>query len=168
MGLHMCSIRKCVGSANVLESRCPDVGIYCCTPERVVLSIIWCNVLHMNAPMVLYGVPVVPGVRFAPVVRPGRLPSLDELHSADESAGSGLRCRNGFAFDAAATSAAETSRDAASDRCRGGRAHGPRPHWRSIARGWTPPQEHRRKACRGSSRCRRRPIHRPLHPRSAA
>ena len=66
----------------------------------------------MNAPMVLYGVPVVPGVRFAPVVRPGRLPSLDELHSADESAGSDCDAETAR-FDAAAASVAERLRDRA-------------------------------------------------------
>jgi phosphoenolpyruvate-protein phosphotransferase (PTS system enzyme I) len=33
---------------------------------------------------VLTGVPVVPGVRFAPVIRPGRLPDLDELDPGGE------------------------------------------------------------------------------------
>lgn len=86
--------------------------MYLFTPEYVVLSIIWCNVLHMNASMVLHGVPVVPGVRFAPVVRPGRLPSLDELHSADEFAGSDSDAETAR-FDAAATSVAERLRDRA-------------------------------------------------------
>jgi len=34
--------------------------------------------------IVLTGVPVVPGVRFAPVIRPGRLPDLDELDPGGE------------------------------------------------------------------------------------
>ena len=54
----------------------------------------------------------MPGVRFAPVVRPGRLPSLDELHSVDESAGSDCDAE-AARFDAAATSVAERLRDRA-------------------------------------------------------
>lgn len=49
-----------------------------------------CNLIHMSASSrsvslvapsgaVLTGVPVVPGVRFAPVIRPGRLPAIDDL-----------------------------------------------------------------------------------------
>lgn len=35
---------------------------------------------------VLHGVPVVPGVRYAPVIRPGRLPALDDLDPGGEVA----------------------------------------------------------------------------------
>ena len=70
------------------------------------------TVLHMNASTVLHGVPVVPGVRFAPVVRPGRLPPFDELHSVDESAGFDCDAETAR-FNAAASSVAERLRDRA-------------------------------------------------------
>ncbi len=38
----------------------------------------------LSAGAVLTGVPVVPGVRFAPVIRPGRLPALDDLDPGGE------------------------------------------------------------------------------------
>ncbi|MCG7594150.1 phosphoenolpyruvate--protein phosphotransferase [Mycobacterium sp. PSTR-4-N] len=61
------------------------------TPERVDLSMDSCNLVHMTATSlsssqateapaagtVLHGVPVVTGVAYAPVIRPGRLPEVD-------------------------------------------------------------------------------------------
>ena len=72
-------------------------------------------------------------------------------------------------FDAAATSVAERLRDRAAERpvprltC-----SRPRPHWRSIARGWTPPARASPKACRRVEPPLPPPTtHRPS-PRSAA
>jgi phosphoenolpyruvate-protein phosphotransferase (PTS system enzyme I) len=60
------------------------------TPVRVDLSIFSCNLFHMTTsspltslPTVLRGVPVVPGVQYAPVIRPGRLPAVDVASAAD-------------------------------------------------------------------------------------
>jgi len=65
----------------------------------------------MNASTVLHGVPVVPGVRFAPVIRPGRLPALDEI---DPGAPTGADCETEAArFDAATASVADRLRDRA-------------------------------------------------------
>ncbi|TGD89943.1 phosphoenolpyruvate--protein phosphotransferase [Mycolicibacterium sp. CH28] len=67
----------------------------CFTPVRVDLSMNCCNVVHMTASStptslgagrVLTGVPVVPGVRYAPVIRPGRLPAIDDLDPGGEVA----------------------------------------------------------------------------------
>ncbi|MGV9797630.1 phosphoenolpyruvate--protein phosphotransferase [Mycobacterium sp. NPDC003449] len=55
----------------------------CFTPERVDLSRVLSNLGHMSSTSpatslsVLHGVPVVPGVRYAPVIRPGRPPVPD-------------------------------------------------------------------------------------------
>ena len=40
----------------------------------------------LAAATVLTGVPVVPGVRFAPVIRPGRLPAIEDLDPGGEIA----------------------------------------------------------------------------------
>ncbi|ADT96816.1 phosphoenolpyruvate--protein phosphotransferase [Mycolicibacterium gilvum] len=56
------------------------------TLECVDLSTVSCNLVHMTATTpptslaagsVLHGVPVVPGVQYAPVIRPGKLPETD-------------------------------------------------------------------------------------------
>lgn len=66
----------------------------------------------MNPSTVLCGVPVVPGVRFAPVIRPGRLPVLDELNSAGESDGFDTEAETAR-FDVAATAVADRLRERA-------------------------------------------------------
>src|ERR1700760_4285843 len=50
-----------------------------------------CNLLHMTAPSaptslptVLHGVPVVAGVQYGRVIRPGRAPALDDVDAAPE------------------------------------------------------------------------------------
>ncbi|MGB7505665.1 MAG: phosphoenolpyruvate--protein phosphotransferase, partial [Mycobacterium sp.] len=64
------------------------------TPERVDLSTKSCNLLHMTASSsltspatdsstVLQGVPVVTGVQYGPVIRPGKLPDVDREATAD-------------------------------------------------------------------------------------
>ena len=72
-----------------------NVGMCCFTPVRVDLSTIRCNLVHMTASstptslgagQVLDGVPVVPGVRYAPVIRPGRLPAIEDLDPGGELA----------------------------------------------------------------------------------
>lgn len=66
----------------------------------------------MNASTVLCGVPVVPGVRFAPVIRPGRLPVLDELHPAAESVGADCEAETAR-FNAATATVADRLRERA-------------------------------------------------------
>ena len=61
---------------------------------------------------VLHGVPVVAGVAYAPVIRPGRLPAIEDLSSAavtDEADRPGEATR----FAAAATAVAARLRDRA-------------------------------------------------------
>src|SRR6476620_4046777 len=81
-------------------------------PDSMLISVVlllnmltcqWglCNLLHMTAssPLtslpsnatpapgagtVLHGVPVVAGVQYGPVIRPGRLPGLDDVDAAPE------------------------------------------------------------------------------------
>lgn len=55
---------------------------------------------------------MVPGVRFAPVIRPGRLPALDELHSVEVSGVADSEAETAR-FNAAATSVAERLRERA-------------------------------------------------------
>ncbi|ORA56539.1 phosphoenolpyruvate--protein phosphotransferase [Mycolicibacterium chubuense] len=91
------------------------------TPERVDLSTVSCNLVHMTATSslssqlqpgtVLHGVPVVAGVAYAPVIRPGRLPQVDvstlpEVPEADRAA-------EGERFTAAAATVAGRLRDRA-------------------------------------------------------
>ncbi len=61
---------------------------------------------------VLRGVPVVPGVRFAPVIRANRLPALDQLDPGGELAGPD-RAAEVARFSAAAASVAEQLRERA-------------------------------------------------------
>ncbi len=61
---------------------------------------------------VLTGVPVVPGVRFAPVIRPGRLPALDDLDPGGEVAEAD-RDAEAARFTAAAAAVADRLRDRA-------------------------------------------------------
>jgi phosphotransferase system enzyme I (PtsI) len=66
----------------------PLLDIFGFTPDHVDLSTHSSNLVHMTASSapashpsagaVLRGVPVVPGVQYAPVIRPGRLPVADE------------------------------------------------------------------------------------------
>ncbi len=67
---------------------------------------------QLSADTVLSGVPVVPGVRFAPVIRPGRLPALDELAPAAQL-GEGEREAEAVRFNAAATNVADRLRERA-------------------------------------------------------
>ncbi|KUI32798.1 phosphoenolpyruvate--protein phosphotransferase [Mycobacterium sp. IS-1496] len=97
------------------------------TTVRVDLSMVLSNLVHMTASSaptshdapqadgapagtVLHGVPVVPGVQYAPVIRPGRLPVVDdgaaELTEADRPA-------EAARFSAAATAVATRLRDRA-------------------------------------------------------
>ncbi|OBB54843.1 phosphoenolpyruvate--protein phosphotransferase [Mycolicibacterium monacense] len=90
------------------------------TPVRVDLSTLFSNLVHMTASSaptshatagtVLRGVPVVPGVQYAPVVRPGRLPVVEdtaaEIADADRPA-------EAARFSAAATAVATRLRDRA-------------------------------------------------------
>ena len=62
--------------------------------------------------MVLQGVPVVPGVRYAPVIRVSRLPGLDQLDAGDQIAEE-LRPAEAARFTAAAASVAQRLRDRA-------------------------------------------------------
>src|SRR6201991_2392750 len=107
-----------------------DVDIVGFTTVRVDLSRYSCNLLHMTASSpptsrlqdtdsagppagtVLRGVPVVAGVRYAPVIRPGRLPVLDSGPggaSIDEAA----RPEEAERFVAAAAAVATRLRDRA-------------------------------------------------------
>lgn len=61
---------------------------------------------------VLTGVPVVPGVRFAPVIRPGKLPPLEELEPGGEVA-EGERDAEAARFTAAAATVADRLRERA-------------------------------------------------------
>jgi phosphoenolpyruvate-protein phosphotransferase (PTS system enzyme I) len=61
---------------------------------------------------VLTGVPVVPGVRFAPVIRPGKLPPLEELDPGGEIA-EGDRDAEAARFTTAAATVADRLRDRA-------------------------------------------------------
>ena len=61
---------------------------------------------------VLTGVPVVPGVRFAPVIRPGRLPALDDLDPGGEIP-EDERQAEADRFSTAAATVAERLRDRA-------------------------------------------------------
>ena len=61
---------------------------------------------------VLQGVPVVPGVRYAPVIRVSRLPGLDQLDAGDQIAEE-LRPAEAARFTAAAASVAQRLRDRA-------------------------------------------------------
>ncbi|MBI3689823.1 MAG: phosphoenolpyruvate--protein phosphotransferase, partial [Mycolicibacterium aromaticivorans] len=90
----------------------------CFTPDRVDLSMDCCNVVHMTvsstptslgAGQVLRGVPVVPGVRYAPVIRPGRAPSVEELDSG-EQIGEEQRDSEASRFTAAASTVADRLR----------------------------------------------------------
>lgn len=63
-------------------------------------------------PAVLRGVPVVPGVRYAPVIRPGRPPALDEAGRLDELAETD-RAAEAARFAAAAATVAARLRDRA-------------------------------------------------------
>ncbi|WP_137146294.1 phosphoenolpyruvate--protein phosphotransferase [Mycolicibacterium sp. CR10] len=90
------------------------------TPERVDLSTDSCNLVHMTASSsltslstgtVLQGVPVVAGVQYAPVIRPGKLPALD-ADSAPEVAEAD-RPAEGERFVTAAATVAGRLRDRA-------------------------------------------------------
>ncbi|HOB50025.1 MAG TPA: phosphoenolpyruvate--protein phosphotransferase [Mycobacterium sp.] len=65
-----------------------------------------------NEATVLTGVPVVPGVRFAPVIRANRLPSLDELDTGGQISEDG-RPAEVARFTAAAAAVAQQLRDRA-------------------------------------------------------
>src|SRR6185503_1726664 len=119
-----------VSSGAVWEYVRFDVVLVGFTTFCVDLSRIGCNLLHMTvssapssqvpnepsggypAGTVLRGVPVVSGVQYAPVIRPGRLPVVDEaatagaLDEADRPAEAGR-------FLAAATVVANRLRDRA-------------------------------------------------------
>ncbi|MCV7072846.1 phosphoenolpyruvate--protein phosphotransferase, partial [Mycobacterium rufum] len=95
------------------------------TPERVDLSTFSCNLVHMTATSslssqsstspapgtVLHGVPVVAGVAYAPVIRPGRLPEVDVSGLADVAEPTGPA--EGERFTAAAATVAGRLRDRA-------------------------------------------------------
>ncbi|MCV7359470.1 phosphoenolpyruvate--protein phosphotransferase [Mycolicibacterium fluoranthenivorans] len=94
----------------------------CFTLVCVDLSTISCNVAHMSSPsvtdtgiLVLTGVPVVPGVAYAPVIRPGRKPVID---LGADSLGEDERPAESARFTAAAATVAERLRE------RAGRATG--------------------------------------------
>ncbi|MGE2715836.1 putative PEP-binding protein [Mycolicibacterium litorale] len=86
------------------------------TPVCVVLSMDFCNLYHMStsgdadvSSPVLSGVPVVAGVRYAPVVRPGRPPSDDD----DPTAAPADPSAEDERFRAAVTAVAARLRDRA-------------------------------------------------------
>jgi phosphoenolpyruvate-protein phosphotransferase (PTS system enzyme I) len=99
------------------------------TPVRVDLSTVSCNLIHMTASSlptslppenastehpagtVLRGVPVVAGVQYAPVIRPGRLPVVDDASAADIDETD--RPNEAARFAAAATAVAGRLRDRA-------------------------------------------------------
>ncbi|MGB3355879.1 MAG: phosphoenolpyruvate-utilizing N-terminal domain-containing protein, partial [Mycobacterium sp.] len=92
------------------------------TPERVDLSTKSCNLLHMTASSsltspatdsstVLQGVPVVTGVQYGPVIRPGKLPDVDREATADVAEPD--RPAEGERFNAAAAAVATRLRDRA-------------------------------------------------------
>ena len=66
----------------------------------------------MSSPTVLQGVPVVPGVRFAPVIRTNRLPSVDQLDPGGELA-EPERPTEAARFTAAAAAVADRLRERA-------------------------------------------------------
>ncbi|WP_319436160.1 phosphoenolpyruvate--protein phosphotransferase [Mycobacterium sp. RTGN5] len=66
----------------------------------------------LGAGQVLTGVPVVPGVRYAPVIRPGRLPAIDDLDPGGELA-EDKRDGEATRFTAAAATVAGRLRDRA-------------------------------------------------------
>lgn len=68
--------------------------------------------LSDSAGVTLSGVPVVPGVAYAPVIRPGRLPALDTLAAAPEVPEAD-RPAESARFTAAATAVADRLRDRA-------------------------------------------------------
>src|ERR1700754_3665109 len=88
-----------------------DVDIVGFTTVRVDLSRYSCNLLHMTASSpptshaasgtVLHGVPVVGGVQYAPVIRPGRLPVVDV--TSEGAIGVADRPAEAARFGAAAT-----------------------------------------------------------------
>src|SRR5436190_4388489 len=101
-----------------------DVVLFGFTTDRVDLSRFSCNLLHMTASSpptsrqldcapagypagtVLRGVPVVAGVQYAPVIRPGRLPAIDgdtAAASVDEEDRPAEAARFGAAATAVAT-----------------------------------------------------------------
>ncbi|MCV7174420.1 phosphoenolpyruvate-utilizing N-terminal domain-containing protein, partial [Mycolicibacterium sphagni] len=61
---------------------------------------------------VLTGVPVVPGVRYAPVIRPGRLPAIEDLDPGGDIA-DGQREAEATRFTAAAATVAGRLRERA-------------------------------------------------------
>ncbi|OAN41965.1 phosphoenolpyruvate--protein phosphotransferase [Mycolicibacterium iranicum] len=87
------------------------------TLERVDLSTVSCNLVHMTvtSPLtshtVLHGVPVVTGVQYAPVIRPGTLPDVD-TDAAGEIA-EDERAAEGERFTAAAATVAARLRERA-------------------------------------------------------
>ncbi|MGX9788695.1 phosphoenolpyruvate--protein phosphotransferase [Mycobacterium sp. MMS18-G62] len=101
------------------------------TTVRVDLSRFPCNLIHMStsspptslpsdpgvghypAGTVLRGVPVVAGVQYAPVIRPGRLPAVDDLTSPDVDESD--RPAEAARFSAAATAVADRLRDRAAN-----------------------------------------------------
>src|SRR5262245_39948123 len=98
-----------------------NVDIVGFTTVRVDLSRFSCNLLHMTASSpptslpaagtVLHGVPVVAGVQYAPVIRPGRLPVVDVAKAADIEESD--RPAEAARFGAAATAVADRLRDRA-------------------------------------------------------
>ena len=94
-----------------------DVDMFGFTPERVDLSTLSCNLVHMTvtSPLtshsVLHGVPVVPGVQYAPVIRPGKLPDVD--NDAEGEIAEEKRAAEGERFTAAAAAVAERLRERA-------------------------------------------------------
>ncbi|ORV31178.1 phosphoenolpyruvate--protein phosphotransferase [Mycolicibacterium confluentis] len=90
----------------------------CFTLDCVDVSMILCNLVHMTSAArdtshsALTGVPVVPGVAYAPVIRPGRLPGIDQLVSVGEVAESD-RDQEAARFTAAAEAVAQRLRERA-------------------------------------------------------
>ncbi len=63
----------------------------------------------LGAGQVLVGVPVVPGVQYAPVIRPGRLPAIEDLDTGGQLA-EGERAAEAVRFTTAAATVAERLR----------------------------------------------------------
>ncbi|MFA5710134.1 phosphoenolpyruvate--protein phosphotransferase [Mycolicibacterium sp.] len=86
----------------------------CFTPICVELSTVRCNLVHMTptTPAALSGVPVVPGVAYAPVIRPGRPPAPEDL-STPGAVAEADRPDEVARFGAAATAVAERLRERA-------------------------------------------------------
>ncbi|MCV7109223.1 PEP-utilizing enzyme, partial [Mycolicibacterium chitae] len=86
----------------------------CFTPICVELSTVRCNLVHMTptTPAALSGVPVVPGVAYAPVIRPGRPPAPEDL-STPGAVAEADRPDETARFGAAATAVAERLRERA-------------------------------------------------------